>query len=748
MPPSRSGRSRRAVTYDPELPIDWTLKRLREELQSLGINPPTNSRRMALVRLLTDARITDRSKTASRDSDEVATDQVSASNNNGRDRAMIDIVSRLSNTVHVLQQSVNNLSSKVSTLDSRVSNLNSVTTENPDNSFNQTQRPELVSFPINTNPSTSSEEARIGNFSISSALQQQMNPQLIPTSNRPTCISAAAGSQEQLQMNTGPNTVTRGRFGISMESLPAVDAVSPQLRQQIIQGRDVNLASLLIPYFSGPFHDSLEQAPYNTCQTQKPDNRLNRNLSLGEFIQAFGIYKSVMCSAFPQRRQELDLYERDIVDMATRYPGKAFYEYHKQFSLTAAAHLRYNNILVDWSIRNKSLFCNIFANSKAASCTICNSTLHTTGFCPSSKDVDRVEKTRPISQSDKETDTYGRKRMFFLGKEICNNFNGERGCKLFRCNNSHICLDCKGDHSRLSCQNTKNGTTSQDKALVLRNIPLSAKKTVGPSTSIEYLGIILDSENMEARLPQDKLNRILSIIRQFSSKRTCTKRELLSLLGHLNFASRVVVPGRSFVSHLIAMSTNVKKLHHHVHLNKECRADLAMWAVFLEGWNGISFFLDDNITRAADIELFTDATPTSFGGIYNNQWFQGYFPISLQEEQMSMAFCELYPIVMACILWGSAWKRKRILFHCDNLATVEIIRKGRSNIPSIMKLMRSLTFQSAKCNFIIHAKHIPGVRNDIADALSRFQMDRFRRLAPQAEKDPTPCVSVKDILMD
>ncbi|KAK3098128.1 hypothetical protein FSP39_016419 [Pinctada imbricata] len=280
------------------------------------------------------------------------------------------------------------------------------------------------------------------------------------------------------------------------------------------------------------------------------------------------------------------------------------------------------------------------------------------------------------------------------------------------------------------------------------SIPLSAKKTVGPSTSIEYLGIILDSENMEARLPLDKLNRILSIIRQFSSKRTCTKRELLSLLGHLNFASRVVVPGRSFVSHLIAMSTNVKKLHHHVHLNKECRADLAMWAVFLEGWNGISFFLDDNITRAADIELFTDATPTSFGGIYNNQWFQGYFPISLQEEQMSMAFCELYPIVMACILLGSEWKRKRILFHCDNLATVEIIRKGRSKIPSIMKLMRSLTFQSAKCNFIIHAKHIPGVRNDIADALSRFQMDRFRRLAPQAEKDPTPCVSVKDILMD
>jgi hypothetical protein len=42
-----------------------------------------------------------------------------------------------------------------------------------------------------------------------------------------------------------------------------------------------------------------------------------------------------------------------------------------------------------------------------------------------------------------------------------------------------------------------------------------------------------------------------------------------------------------------------------------------------------------------------------------------------------MAFYELYPIVMACVLWGYNWSRKRILFNCDNLATVEIVRKGR-----------------------------------------------------------------------
>ena len=68
-------------------------------------------------------------------------------------------------------------------------------------------------------------------------------------------------------------------------------------------------------------------------------------------MQAFVIYKNVMCEAYPSRLKELDLYERDIVDMGTSYGGKGFYEYHKQFSSKAAAYLKYYNTKVDWSLR-------------------------------------------------------------------------------------------------------------------------------------------------------------------------------------------------------------------------------------------------------------------------------------------------------------------------------------------------------------------------------------------------------------
>lgn len=260
------------------------------------------------------------------------------------------------------------------------------------------------------------------------------------------------------------------------------------------------------------------------------------------------------------------------------------------------------------------------------------------------------------------------------------------------------------------------------------NIPLSEKKTVQPTTEIEYLGIILNSVSMLCKLPDDKLVRIKDKLSEFLDKKTCTKRELLSLLGHLHFASRVVLPGRSFVSYLLTLAHSVEELHYRLTLNSDCRKDLNMWFSFLEQWNGVSFFIDSS----SDLELYTDASSLiGFAGFCNGQYFQGKWPNLLSVENndsISMAYRELYPIVVAAVLWGNEWSGKRVLFHCDNMATVQIIKKGRSKSSEVMSLMRRLTWLSAKYSFIVHSKFIPGYKNAIADSLSRFQMDRFHHL--------------------
>lgn len=233
------------------------------------------------------------------------------------------------------------------------------------------------------------------------------------------------------------------------------------MRKQIIESKDINLAALLIPYYTGPHADPA------VISKEKPDPRLNQELSLAQFIQAFGIYKNIMCQAYPLRRMELDLYERDIVDMATRYQGKGFYEYHKMFSAQAAAHLSYSNIKVDWSVRNKTLFCNIFTNCKVYSCYHCNSSLHMAAFCPKLTEkgyssTHRNNNSSNYNSSNRIADIRGRKRVVVDGKELCNNYNSVGGCTRYRCNYLHACVICNKDHSQQDCKESKNSQSRKD----------------------------------------------------------------------------------------------------------------------------------------------------------------------------------------------------------------------------------------------------------------------------------------------
>ena len=104
----------------------------------------------------------------------------------------------------------------------------------------------------------------------------------------------------------------------------------------------------------------------------------------------------------------------------------------------------------------------------------------------------------------------------------------------------------------------------------------------------------------------------------------------------------------------------------------------------------------------------------------------------------SIQWQELYPIALACLLWGHKWLGKKPLFHCNNQAVVDIWASGTSQDPLIMHLVRSIFFSAATNHYTVLVTHIVGTNNSIADSLSHLQISRFRRLAPTADFIPTP----------
>ena len=267
------------------------------------------------------------------------------------------------------------------------------------------------------------------------------------------------------------------------------------------------------------------------------------------------------------------------------------------------------------------------------------------------------------------------------------------------------------------------------------NAPVKSSKIEGPSTRLSFLGIIIDTAEMQASISEDRKQDLLSLLLSFKSRHKCTKQQLLSLIGKLSFACKVIPAGRIFLRRLIDLSCTVSRLHHHIRLNQQARLDIEWWLTFLPSWNGTSYILETEWSTSTSMSLYTDAASlVGFGAYWCDRWIQARW--SALEENMNIVWKELFAITTAVNTWGHHWARKKVLFHCDNQAVVDIWKTGTTKSADIMALVRMLYFCAAKYNINVIITHIAGVNNAIADALSRFQVTRFRQLAPHAAPLP------------
>jgi hypothetical protein len=101
-----------------------------------------------------------------------------------------------------------------------------------------------------------------------------------------------------------------------------------------------------------------------------------------------------------------------------------------------------------------------------------------------------------------------------------------------------------------------------------------------------------------------------------------------------------------------------------------------------------------------------------------------------------MTFLELIPVVLAIELWGNELQNRKVLFHVDNLSLVSVINSQSSRSKRVMELVRHFVFRLMLNGIIFKAEHIFSIDNKIADAISRKQWYRFKKLAPAANHSP------------
>ncbi|KAM3936556.1 uncharacterized protein RB166_007084 [Leptodactylus fuscus] len=211
-------------------------------------------------------------------------------------------------------------------------------------------------------------------------------------------------------------------------------------------------------------------------------------------------------------------------------------------------------------------------------------------------------------------------------------------------------------------------------------VPLSPEKMVGPTTVLSFLGIELDSNAMVFRLPVDKLDRLADLLRGFLAVSKVTLKQMQSLLGLLVFTCRVMPMGRVFSRRLSLSTKGVSSPYHRIRLTRSLKADLSVWLSFLEQYNGRTCVRSVEVSNQ-DISLHTDAAGSlGFGAILGQEW--------------------------CASPWPPEW------------------------VTSVLALLRHMVLRCLEFNIWFRARHVPGCKNVLADALSRFNWQVFRELLP------------------
>ena len=254
-------------------------------------------------------------------------------------------------------------------------------------------------------------------------------------------------------------------------------------------------------------------------------------------------------------------------------------------------------------------------------------------------------------------------------------------------------------------------------------VDTSPEKLIPPTTRLEFLGITFDSVSMTMEISEEKVKEIQTEVRQWLNRTTASRKELESLIGKLQFVAKCVKAGRIFIGRLINWLKGMDRKHKH-RIPNEARKDITWWGRFMEKFNGLSIMWLMREPKE-DRVLATDACLKGYGGVCGKEYFRGRFPKQLQEK--NIATLEIWAVMAALKLWGNQLQGKYFWILVYNEAVASVLNSGRGRDTELQDALREIAFIVATHQFVLKAKHIPGVQNRLPDYLSRWDNIEARK---------------------
>ena len=271
--------------------------------------------------------------------------------------------------------------------------------------------------------------------------------------------------------------------------------------------------------------------------------------------------------------------------------------------------------------------------------------------------------------------------------------------------------------------------------LDLCGVPLDPAKTETASTRLAFLGIQLDTIARTLSIPEERKAVTLERLSQWLRRKSASVKELESIAGTLCFTAFIIPSGRPFIRRVFALIASARRSNRNAAtLGPSIRLDLQWWFSLLAHFDGERpMIASASPPTVPDRVVYSDASNQAAGGHVSGQFTRlswGGNTTTVEYGRLHVNLKEMFALTVMALTFGPQWRAQVVLFNCDNMVTVETIRRGGSSITGLAHLHRVLAYCATWYGFSFRVVHVPGVLNVVADDASRLVLSEFQSKYP------------------
>ena len=251
-----------------------------------------------------------------------------------------------------------------------------------------------------------------------------------------------------------------------------------------------------------------------------------------------------------------------------------------------------------------------------------------------------------------------------------------------------------------------------------------------PTQQLEFLGLIVNTQDMTLLLPDCKVEAIKAHCTHLLALHEVSVWELSQLIGKLTASIQAIFPAPLHYRHLQHLKHQALALRKGydatIALSIEAREELRWWLAHLSAWNGRAL-----LHPSPDLVIETDASRSGWGAVC--QGVQTGELWSQMEQRLHINCLELLAGSFAVKSFTKGRLCVHVRLRMDNTSAVAYVnRLGGTHFLVLSNLALALWEWALSRNILLSAEHLSGSLNDTADWQSRHFNDSSNwRLCPQ-----------------